>query len=174
VVIHSGAVIGKDGFGFAQRDDGRHQRIPQVGGVVIGDDVEVGALSTVARGAIEDTVVGDGSKIDDHCHVAHGCRLGRNVLLIGYARIGGSVEIGDNAYLLQDTAVSVGRKVGERAILGSGARVLNRDVGPGERVAGHPARPLTLTKRIDICLRELPDYRRRLRRLEERVRDVAP
>ena len=169
VVIHSGSVIGKDGFGFVQREDGRHDRVPQVGGVVVGDDVEVGALSTVARGAIEDTQIGDGTKIDDHCHVAHGCRLGENVLLIGGTRLGGSVEIGDNAFLLQESAVSVGRKVGAGAILGSGARVLYEDVAPGERVAGMPARPHMLAKRIEVCLGELPDYRRRLRSLEKRL-----
>ncbi len=169
VVIWSGAVVGKDGFGFVQDAKNRHTRVPQVGGVVLEDDVEVGALSTVARGAIEDTVVRRGAKIDDHCHVAHGCDLGENVMLIGYARMGGSVKVGNNAYLLQDSAVGQGRVVGEGAIVGSGAKARYDDVGPGEQVLGDPARPHMLTKRIEGSLPKLPELRRRLRSLERAV-----
>jgi UDP-3-O-[3-hydroxymyristoyl] glucosamine N-acyltransferase len=168
VVIWSGAVVGKDGFGFVQKD-GRHLRVPQVGGVRLEDDVEVGALSTVARGALEDTIVRRGTKIDDHCHVAHNCDLGEDVLLIGYARMGGSVKIGKRAYLLQDAAVGNGRTVGEGAIVGSGAKARYDDVGPGEKVLGDPARPHMMMKRIEGSLPHLPELRRRLKSLERRV-----
>lgn len=168
VVVWSGAIIGKDGFGFIQRA-GRHQRVPQIGGVRIEDDVEVGALSTVARGALEDTILRRGVKIDDHCHVAHNCDLGENVMLIGYARMGGSVTVGKNAWLLQDAAVGQGLSVGEEGVVGSGAKARYDSVGPKELVLGDPARPHMLMKRIEGSLPKLPDMRRRLRALEKRV-----
>lgn len=168
VVIWSGAIIGKDGFGFVNRG-GRHQRVPQIGGVRIEDDVEVGALSTVARGALEDTILRRGVKVDDHCHVAHNCDLGENVMLVGYARMGGSVKVGKNAYLLQDAAVGQGLTVGEEGVVGSGAKARYDSVGPNERVLGDPARPHLLMKRIEGTLPKLPDMRRRLRALERRV-----
>jgi UDP-3-O-[3-hydroxymyristoyl] glucosamine N-acyltransferase len=168
VIVWSGAIIGKDGFGFARRD-GKHQRVPQVAGVRLEDDVEVGALSTVARGALEDTVVRKGAKIDDHCHVAHNCDIGENVLLVGYTRMGGSVKVGKNAMCLQDSAVGQGRSVGEGAIVGSGAKARYDDVAPNEIVLGDPARPHMLMKRIEGSLPKLPELRRRLRALEKRV-----
>lgn len=168
VVIWSGAIIGKDGFGFVPRG-GRHQRVPQIGGVRIEDDVEVGALSTVARGALEDTVLRRGVKIDDHCHVAHNCELGENVMLVGYARMGGSVKMGKNSYLLQDAAVGQGLTVGEDGVVGSGAKARYDSVAKNERVLGDPARPHMLMKRIEGTLPKLPDMRRRLRTLEKRV-----
>ncbi|MCO5168768.1 MAG: UDP-3-O-(3-hydroxymyristoyl)glucosamine N-acyltransferase [Planctomycetes bacterium] len=168
VVVWSGAIVGKDGFGFVNRG-GRHQRVPQIGGVRIEDDVEVGALSTVARGALEDTVLRRGVKIDDHCHVAHNCDLGEDVMLIGYARMGGSVTMGKGSYLLQDAAIGQGLSVGEGGVVGSGAKARYDSVGPGERVLGDPARPHMLMKRIEGTLPRLPDMRRRLRALEKRV-----
>lgn len=168
VVVWTGAVVGKDGFGYVQKD-GRHLRIPQIGGVRLEDDVEVGALSTVARGALEDTIVRRGAKIDDHCHVAHNCDIGEDVMLVGYARMGGSVKIGKGAWVLQDAALSQGRSMAPGAVLGSGAKARYDDVGPGEMVLGDPARGHILTKRIEGSLPKLPGMRRRLRSLEKRV-----
>lgn len=168
VIIWTGAVIGKDGFGYVNKG-GRHIRVPQIGGVRIEDDVEVGALSTVARGALEDTILRRGVKIDDHCHVAHNCDLGEDVMLVGYARMGGSVKLGKGSYLLQDAAVGQGRTVGEGGVVGSGAKARYDDVKPGERVLGDPARPHVMTKRIEGSLPKLPDMRRRLKSLERRV-----
>lgn len=169
VVVWSGAIVGKDGFGYLQDEQNRHTRVPQIGGVVLEDDVEVGALTTVARGALEDTRVGRGVKIDDHCHVAHNCDLGENVMLIGYARMGGSVVVGKNAYLLQDAAIGQGRRIGEGGIVGSAAKVKYHDVEPGGKVLGDPARPHILTKRIEATLPKLPEMRRQLGKLEKRV-----
>jgi UDP-3-O-[3-hydroxymyristoyl] glucosamine N-acyltransferase len=146
--------------------------VPQIGGVRLEDDVEVGAMSTVARGALEDTVVRRGAKIDDHCHVAHNCDIGENAMLIGYARMGGSVKVGKNAYLLQDAAVGQGLTVGDEAVVGSGAKARYDSVGPKELVLGDPARPHLLMKRIEGSLPKLPDMRRRLRALEKRVGEL--
>ncbi len=175
VIVWPHAVVGRDGFGFFRRD-GHYYRIPQVGGVVLGDDVEVGSLSTVDRGAVDPTQVEDGVKIDAHCHVAHNCRIGADALLIGYARMGGSVEIGAGAILAEDAAVAERRKVGAGAIVGSAATVQYEDVAPGARVLGFPARPHMLAKRIEAAQARLPKLleevrglRRRLTSLEERL-----
>lgn len=94
-IIHSGAVIGSDGFGFAP-DQGRWVKIPQIGRVVIGDDVEIGASTTIDRGALEDTVIGDGCKFDNQVHIGHNCRIGKNCLLCGCVGIAGSTTLQDN------------------------------------------------------------------------------
>lgn len=169
VVIWSGAVVGRDGFGFVQDAENRHTRIPQVGGVVIEDDVEVGPLTTVDRGALEDTVLRRGVKIDAHCHVAHNCEIGENALLVGYARMGGSVRIGKNAYLLQDAGVSSGRSVGEGAILGTCCHALHKDVPAGATMGGCPARPAMQHRRIEVSLARLPEMRKQLHRLEKEL-----
>jgi len=94
-IIHAGAVIGSDGFGFAP-DQGQWVKIPQIGRVIIGDDVEIGANTAIDRGALEDTVIGDGSKLDNQVHIGHNCKIGKNCLLCGCVGIAGSTELKDN------------------------------------------------------------------------------
>jgi UDP-3-O-[3-hydroxymyristoyl] glucosamine N-acyltransferase len=169
VTIWSGAVIGKDGFGFLQRDGG-HVRIPQIGTVIIEDDVEIGALSTVARGAMDDTVVHKGVIVDDHCHIAHGCEIGEHSVLVGRTAMGGSVKVGKRCFFLQDAAVSTGLTVGEGAIVGSNARVLYKNVEPGETVQRPGITyPSFTAKRIEASLARLPEMRLRLKQLERRI-----
>lgn len=172
VVIWSGAVIGKDGFGFLQRE-GRHVRIPQIGTVIIEDDVEIGSLSNVARGAIDDTIIRRGVIVDDHCHIGHGSELGEYTVMVGRSGMGGSVKIGKRCFLLQDSALSTGRAMGDGAMLATNVRVLYKDVPAGETrqrpVITHP--PI-LAKRIEATLPHLPEMRRQLRRLEARVEEL--
>jgi UDP-3-O-[3-hydroxymyristoyl] glucosamine N-acyltransferase len=97
-IIHAGAVIGADGFGFAP-DQGCWVKIPQIGRVLIGDNVEIGATSTIDRGALEDTIIGDGTKIDNHVHVGHNCVIGKNCLLCGCVGVAGSTVLEDNVIL---------------------------------------------------------------------------
>jgi UDP-3-O-[3-hydroxymyristoyl] glucosamine N-acyltransferase len=175
--IWSGAVIGKDGFGFIPNSGHRSDlsqgstRIPQIGSVVIGNDVEIGALSTVARGALEDTVIDDGVIVDDQCQIAHGCKVQRNTVVVGRAALSGAVEVGRDTYLLQGCAIGQGRKIGDRAVVGSGAMVLYDDVGNEEYVLGWPARPAMREKRLQITLDRLidqfPELRRRVGAIEE-------
>lgn len=169
VVIWSGAVIGKDGFGFVQRE-GQHRRIPQIGTVIIEDDVEIGALSNVARGAIDDTIIRRGVIIDDHCHVGHGSELGEHTVMVGRSGMGGSVKIGKGCMLGQDSALSTGRAMGDGARLATNVRVLYKDV-PAGATRQRPAithAPMT-AKRIEATLPRLPDMLRELRRLQARV-----
>jgi UDP-3-O-[3-hydroxymyristoyl] glucosamine N-acyltransferase len=173
VTVWSGAVIGKDGFGFLQRE-GKHVRIPHVGNVIIKDDVEIGALSTVARGAIENTIIGKGVIIDDHCHVAHNCEIGDHTVICGRTAMGGSVKVGKNVFLLQDAGISNSRTVGDGAIVGSGARVIHKDLGPGKQTAlvATSYTPVT-AKKIQLTLPELPGMRLRLKKLEKRVDELS-
>ncbi|HZV00682.1 MAG TPA: UDP-3-O-(3-hydroxymyristoyl)glucosamine N-acyltransferase [Planctomycetota bacterium] len=168
VILWPYAVVGRDGFGFLQRD-GNHLRIPQVGGVSIGDDVEIGCWSSVDRGAVDPTVVEQGVKIDSHCHVAHNCFVGEHALLIGYARMGGSAHIGKRAIMAQDARVGEHRTVGDGAILATSAGVMYKDVPPGETYHGTPAVPVRHATRIDACLNKLPDLVAEVRDLKKRL-----
>jgi len=168
VVLWPFAVIGRDGFGFF-RHEGRHLRIPQVGGVVLGDDVEVGAYSSIDRGTVEPTIVEEGAKIDSHCHVAHNCRIGAHALLIGYARMGGSVSIGKDAILAQNAAVGEGLTVGDGAVLATSCEAYYEDVPGGATMLGAPARPFMQQKRIDLITGTLPGMHRELRDLRKRL-----
>ncbi|MEJ2540516.1 MAG: UDP-3-O-(3-hydroxymyristoyl)glucosamine N-acyltransferase [Gemmatimonadota bacterium] len=169
VTIWSGAVIGKDGFGFLQRE-GRHVRIPQIGTVVIEDDVEIGALSNVARGAIDDTVIRRGVIVDDMCHIGHGSQLGEYTVMVGRSGMGGSVKIGKRCMLGQDSALSTGRSMGDGSSLATNVRILYKDVPAGETmqrpVITHP--PM-MAKRIEASLPHLPEMRRQMKRLEARL-----
>jgi UDP-3-O-[3-hydroxymyristoyl] glucosamine N-acyltransferase len=173
VTVWSGAVIGKDGFGFLQRE-GKNVRVPQVGNVIIEDDVEVGALSTVARGAIENTIIRKGVVIDDHCHVAHNCEIGDYTVICGRTAMGGSVKIGKNVFLLQDAGISNNRTVGDGAVVGRCARVLEKDLAAGEQIALAATNyPPVTAKKIQLTLPDLPNMRLRLKKLEERVGELS-
>jgi UDP-3-O-[3-hydroxymyristoyl] glucosamine N-acyltransferase len=164
VVIHPGAVLGCEGYGYMQRD-GRHLKVPQVGGVVVGDDVEIGALSTVDRAMIDRTEIGRGTKIGDLVHVAHNCSVGEDVLLLPTVGIAGSVTVGNRAILAGRAAVSDHLTIGEDAVVAAGA-VAFQDVPAGTTVWGSPAREKGLEIRIQALLRRLPELFRDVRRLK--------
>ncbi|MHC4789719.1 MAG: UDP-3-O-(3-hydroxymyristoyl)glucosamine N-acyltransferase [Planctomycetota bacterium] len=170
-IIHYGAVIGSEGFGFVQRE-GRHVKLSQVGTVRIGNRVEVGALSTVDRAMLDATVIEDGVKMDNHCHVAHNCHIGPDCILAGYARLAGSVRLGRGVICAEDVAISDHVTVGDGAILGAKSGVV-ADVASGAVVLGIPARPIALQRRIWAHEGRLPEMARRLRHLEKQVEELA-
>lgn len=139
--IKSSCVIGEEGFGFERQADGRALRLPHLGTVRIGDDVEVGSLTTVCRGTLGDTVLEDGAKIDDHVHIAHNVRVGAHAFVIACAEISGGVRIGARAWIAPGASVLNQASIGADATVGLGAVVL-RDVADGATVVGNPARPL--------------------------------
>ena len=140
-VIHNGASIGKDGFGYT-RQDGHNVFIPHVGRVVLGDRVSIGANSCIDRGALTDTIVGDGTKIDNLCQVAHGVVIGRECFLAAGVGIAGGVTVGDRVLLAGHVGIANGVKIGNDAEVGANSGVF-RNVPDGARHMGYPAMPGT-------------------------------
>ncbi|MEF8788052.1 MAG: UDP-3-O-(3-hydroxymyristoyl)glucosamine N-acyltransferase [Planctomycetota bacterium] len=169
-IIHSNTSIGEDGFGFIQRD-GEHLKMPHVGGVRIGNEVEIGALVTVHRAMLDDTVIQDGVKIDAHSHVAHNCRVGAGSLMVGYSKLAGSVELGEGVIMAEDSGVNDHVTVGDGAIVAGGSGVKS-DVEAGEAVWGYPARPMGQQRRIWALQGRLPDMHKKLNRLEKEVKEL--
>jgi len=174
VLVHAGARIGSEGFGFAL-EDAAYRKIPQVGRVVVEDDVEVGANVCIDRGSIGDTVVGRGSKLDNLVHLAHNVRVGEGTAFAAQVGIAGSTRIGRGA-VFGGQAGTVGHlEIGDGAQIAAQAGVIG-DVGEGEAVTGYPARPLrpylkgaALMLRLPEFVAELRSLRERLDRLAERV-----
>ena len=140
VHIYSGAIVGAQGFGFVPGARGL-RRVPQLGRVLIGNDVEFGANSTIDRGALGDTTIGDGTVIDNLIQIGHNCRIGRSVVLCGQSGIAGSVTIEDGAVIGGAARIADHVTIGAGAKLAGGSGV-TRDIAPGETVAGYPAIPV--------------------------------
>ena len=166
VEIHSGAVIGADGFGYVF-GDGRHWKFPQIGQVQIGDDVEIGANTTIDRGALDATRIGRGVKIDNLVQVAHNVRIGENSIVAAQVGISGSSEIGDRVIMGGQAGVGDHAKIEDDARIGGQAGVLNgKTIRKAETVWGTPARPLGKFKEQYAWLARLPKLAGRLRALE--------
>jgi UDP-3-O-[3-hydroxymyristoyl] glucosamine N-acyltransferase len=167
VIVHSGAVIGADGFGYAF-DGARHRKIPQVGGVRIEDDVEIGANTTIDRATLGETVVGQGTKIDNLVQVGHNVEIGEHTVIAGQAGISGSCRIGRGVVMGGQVGLADHVTIGDGVLLAAQSGV-HVDIAAGERVFGSPALPLTESKRVILATRRLPELVRRLRTLERRL-----
>lgn len=153
VIIHPGARIGQDGFGFAMGGGG-HQKVPQVGRVVVQDDVEIGANTTIDRGANRDTIVGEGSKIDNQVQIGHNVVIGRHCVIVAQTGISGSAELGDFVAIGGQVGVLGHVKIGEGAQIAASSRVRD-DVPPGARWGGTPAKPVREWFREMTALKKL-------------------
>lgn len=167
VRIHAGAVIGADGFGYVL-DEGRHLKIPQVGTVVIEDDVEIGANVTVDRGALGATVVGRGSKIDNLVQLGHNVVLGEHCILVSQVGVAGSSKVGRYSVLAGQVGIAGHLNLGERVTVAAKSGVMN-NIANGEQWMGIPAKPVREQRRILAAVHRAPEMLRRLKALEDRV-----
>ncbi len=169
VILHSGCVLGADGFGFTLAAD-RYEKFPQVGTVEIGDDVEVGANSCIDRAALGVTRIGEGTKLDNMVHVAHNCDIGKHVVVAAQTGFSGSVVVGDYAVIGGQAGIGEKAKIEARAVVGGKAGILTgRTIRAGEPVWGIPARPLRQHLKGLAHIAKLPDYREELSDLKEKV-----
>ena len=170
VIVHPGAVLGADGFGYAF--DGRaHRKIPQVGGLRIEDDVEIAANTAIDRATLGETVVRRGTKIDNLVQIGHKCDVGEDVILVSQVGIAGSSRIGNRAMLAGQVGVADHVTIGAGAILTAKSGVPN-DVPTGEIWSGIPSRPSAEQRRIWAAESQLPELIKRVRALEKRVREL--
>jgi len=172
VVIHAGAVIGADGFGYAFHE-GVHHKVPQVGDVVIEDDVEIGAGATVDRGALGSTVIGHGSKIDNLVMIAHNVVVGPGSILVAQSGVAGSTRLGTGVVIAGQAGVAGHLSVGDGARVAAKSALL-QDLPAGVTAAGIPAIPLPAWRRAQAVFGRLPEILLRLRRLERGTRAGSP
>jgi len=167
VIIHSGAVIGAEGFGYKFRS-GAHVKVPQVGNVIIEDNVEIGANTCVDRGALGSTVIGMGSKIDNLVQIGHNNKVGKHVIMCGHTGVSGSCTIEDYAILAGSAGVA------DHVTIGRGAVVMARsgvagDVKAGSQVFGSPAKDKKIAYKEQVAISKLPELLKKVKILEERL-----
>ncbi|HTX52056.1 MAG TPA: UDP-3-O-(3-hydroxymyristoyl)glucosamine N-acyltransferase, partial [Candidatus Baltobacteraceae bacterium] len=167
VRIHSGTVVGSDGFGYVL-DNGIHRKVPQIGNVIICDDVELGANVTVDRGALGPTIVGKGTKIDNLVQVAHNVTVGENCILVSQCGIAGSTKLGNYVILGGQVGLAGHLKIGHRVSVAAQSGVMN-NIPDGEKWIWTPAQPDRQAKRQMIALQQLPELFRRVKALEKQL-----
>lgn len=167
VIIHSGAVIGSDGFGFAPQGDS-YVKIPQVGVVTIEDDVEIGANCTIDRGALGETRICRGVKIDNLVQIAHNVVLGENTIVVAQVGISGSTRIGNHAVLGGQAGLVGHIEIGDRVRIGAQAGVTN-NVAPDQTVTGYPAIPHNQWLRAMAVIPKLPELYKKINKLEKKI-----
>jgi UDP-3-O-[3-hydroxymyristoyl] glucosamine N-acyltransferase len=170
VRIHAGCVIGSDGFGYVL-DNGVHRKVPQVGFVVIHDDVELGANVTVDRGALGATTIGRGTKIDNLVQVAHNVSIGDHCLIVSQAGIAGSTKLGNYVTLAGQVGLAGHLKIGNKVTVAAQSGVMH-DIPDGEKWFGYPAQPDRKSKRQILALHQLPDLLRRVADLEREIQSL--
>jgi UDP-3-O-[3-hydroxymyristoyl] glucosamine N-acyltransferase len=167
VIIHSGTVIGSDGFGFATVR-GVHHKIPQIGTVVVEDDVEIGSNVTIDRARFDKTIIGKGTKIDNLVQIAHNVVIGEHSIVVAQTGISGSTVIGRDVILAGQSGIVGHITIGDGAIVAAQAGA-TKSVPPDTKVSGYPAKPHHIAKRVNACLQRLPELFKKFRKLQERI-----
>lgn len=170
VIIHSGTVIGSDGFGFATIE-GLHHKIPQVGTVEIGDDVEIGANVTIDRARFEKTVIGSGTKIDNLVQIAHNVVIGNNSIVVAQVGISGSTVVGNNVVLAGQVGLVGHITIGDNVIVMAQSGV-SKSIPAGTMAWGYPAKPVSHAKRVNACVQSLPRLHNTIAELKKRIEEL--
>lgn len=170
VIIHCGAVIGSDGFGFATVK-GVQKKIPQIGSVLIEDDVEIGANVTIDRARFDKTIIGRGTKIDNLVQIAHNVVIGENCIIVAQTGISGSTTLGKGVILAGQSGVVGHIVIGDGAVVAAQAGV-TKSLPAGIKVSGYPAKPHEVSKRVNACVQRLPQMYKRIRELEEKIEQL--
>jgi UDP-3-O-[3-hydroxymyristoyl] glucosamine N-acyltransferase len=169
VTIHPGAVIGADGFGFTtNRKTGRHTKIPQIGNVVIGDGVEIGANTTIDRATLDSTVVESGAQIDNLVQIAHNVRIGRDAVVVSQVGVAGSTIVGNNVVLAGQAGIAGHLTIGDGAIITAQTGVMS-DVPPKAMLFGSPGRPHREAFKLQALYGRLPELNERLKEIEKKL-----
>ena len=167
VRVHAGAVIGSDGFGYVA-DEGAHRKVPQIGNVIIGDDVEIGANVTIDRGALGPTVIGKGTKIDNLVQIAHNVQIGEHCIVISQVGIAGSTRLGHRVILAGQAGLGGHLQIGNNVTVAAQSGVMH-NIPDGQTWLGSPAQPDKQSKRQFIAMQHLPELLRRMRNLEKQL-----
>jgi UDP-3-O-[3-hydroxymyristoyl] glucosamine N-acyltransferase len=170
VRVHPGTVIGADGFGYAPYQ-GRHHKIPQVGGVTVGDDVEIGACCAIDRATMGQTVIGRGTKIDNLVQIAHNVQIGEDCIIVSQVGISGSSKLGDHVTLAGQVGIIGHIEIGSGATVAAQSGVV-KSIPPGEQFFGSPATNFGRQKRIIVALSALPEHIKTIRSLEKRIAEL--
>jgi UDP-3-O-[3-hydroxymyristoyl] glucosamine N-acyltransferase len=170
-ILHSGAVIGGDGFGFAM-EDGIYIKIPQIGRVVIGDDVDIGCNTSVDRGALDDTIIEDGVKLDNQIQIGHNCRIGAHTAMAGCVGVAGSAHIGRHCTFGGAAMVNGHIEIADHVHITAGTLVANSISEPGRYTGFYPIAPHAEWERSAALLRKLPVMREKVRALERALKSL--
>ena len=170
VIIHANAVLGADGFGY-RLILGRLEKIPQLGSVLVENDCEIGACTTIDRGMIGPTIIGEGTKLDNLVMIAHNCELGKHNVFVAQVGLAGSVTTGDHVTCAGQVGIKDHVHLGTGCTVGSKAGV-HRDIPPGEVQIGAPARPVQEEMKIMMAVAKVPEMRKQLRSMEARVAEL--
>jgi UDP-3-O-[3-hydroxymyristoyl] glucosamine N-acyltransferase len=170
VIIHAGSIIGSDGFGYVL-NEGEQVKIPQVGRVVIEDNVEIGANVTIDKAALGETVIGEGTKIDNLVMIAHNVKIGRHCVIIGQAGIAGSTKLGDAVTMAAQSGTVGHIKIGNGVVVAARGGVTHH-LKDGERVAGFPAVDAGKWRKAMVLTGKLPELRKKVMELEKRLKEL--
>lgn len=172
-ILHAGAVIGADGFGFAPAEDGSYKKIMQIGNVVIQDDVEIGANTTIDRATMGSTIIGRGVKIDNLVQIAHNVEISENTVIAGQSGIAGSTKIGKHCVLAGQVGVSGHIEIADNCTFGAQTGVANSIKTPNSIMQGYPALPVGTFRRASVVYKNLPDLQRQINEMQRLLNSLT-
>jgi UDP-3-O-[3-hydroxymyristoyl] glucosamine N-acyltransferase len=167
VIVGSSSVIGSDGFGFIEKD-GKRIKIPHVGRVTIGDDVEIGSNTSIDRGTVGETRIGNGTKVDNLVQIAHNCSVGDDCILCGMVGLSGTTVVGNRVIMAANSGTKGHMSIGDDCIV-TGRTSVTKDLEKGSQVKGYPARPLAEELKIQTLVGKLPELYKLLKKIEKRM-----